>query len=464
MPQSAHPTYDSELIHKYGGEGPRYTSYPTAVQFTEDFGANAFAAAIAESNRLPMPADLSIYVHVPFCTSPCFYCACNRIITRSTTAGDEFLASMERELELVAPRFDQDRKVRQLHLGGGTPTFLDTRQIQHMLDRLRSAFQFDEQAELALEVDPRTIDAAGLATLSEFGFNRLSMGVQDLDPEVQKAVNRIHDAEVVAGLISAARESGFGSISVDLIYGLPLQTTVSFADTIEQIIEMNPDRISLFNYAHLPHRFKAQRQIRSEQLPSGETKLALFRNSLARLLAAGYEFIGMDHFARPEDSLVQARRNGTMVRNFQGYSTHGGLDLISFGPSAISQVGDCFAQNHRQLDAWNIALIEGRLPVARGLARTTDDRLRAEIIERIMCTGRLQFRSLEREYELRFATYFAKELEQLQPLAEDGLLKLDEDGLEVTPNGLLFLRAIAKPFDAYLSPAIPGQSRFSRIV
>jgi len=464
MSELMRPTFDAELIEKYGGEGPRYTSYPTAVQFSDDFGAADFDAAIAESNRMPIPADLSIYVHVPFCASPCFYCACNRVITRSTTAGQEFLVNLEKELRLVAPRFDHDRPVRQLHLGGGTPTFLTTEQIRQLMALLRTHFQFTSNAELGLEIDPRTVDPAGIRELRQIGFNRISVGVQDLDPSVQEAVNRVHDTAMVGSVLGAARGVGFDSISVDLIYGLPMQTTTGFSKTIESIIMMNPDRISLFNYAHLPHLFKAQRQIDIEQMPTPATKLAVFRNALARLLDAGYEFIGMDHFARPDDSLVKAKRDGTMVRNFQGYSTHGGLDLVSFGPSAISQVGDSFAQNHRKLEDWVVSLIEGRLATARGLTRNTDDRIRGNVIERIMCDGGLVYRDIEREFQLTFRRYFADEIERLQPLADDGLIEFNDAGFTVTPDGLLFLRAIAKTFDAYLAPAGQSSGRFSRIV
>jgi oxygen-independent coproporphyrinogen-3 oxidase len=464
MSELMRPTFDVDLITRYGGEGPRYTSYPTAVQFSEAFGASDLEAAIADSNGLPIPGDLSVYVHVPFCTSPCFYCACNRVITRSATAGQEFLVNLAKELRLVAPRFDRDRKVRQLHLGGGTPTFLRPDQIGQLMTLLRTHFSFAEDAELGLEIDPRTIDPAGIRELRKIGFNRLSVGVQDLDPAVQKAVNRVHDHAMVASVIDTARGVGFESISVDLIYGLPLQTTAGFSRTIGAMLDMAPDRISLFNYAHLPHLFKAQRQIDESQMPSPATKLALFRNALSRLLDGGYEFIGLDHFARPQDSLVKAKRAGTMVRNFQGYSTHGGLDLISFGPSAISQVGDSFAQNHRGLDEWTISLLEGKLPVARGLTRNTDDRLRAEVIERIMCDGALDYRRIEREFHLTFKRYFQAELERLQPMAEDGLLTFRENGFDVTASGLLFLRAIARVFDAYLAPARSEKGRFSRIV
>lgn len=465
MSELIRPTFDVDLIDRYGGEGPRYTSYPTAVQFNDRFGPEDFLTAIDESNRLPIPADLSLYVHVPFCSSPCFYCGCNRVITRSATAGDDFLATLGREMDLIAPRFDADRKVRQLHLGGGTPTFLTVDQLARLMDMLRARFTFADDGELGLEVDPRTIDPAGIKRLREIGFNRISIGVQDLDPAVQEAVNRIHDTATVSATIGAARAVGFESISVDLIYGLPLQTTTGFAQTVETMISLKPDRLSLFNYAHLPHLFKGQNRIKTEQLPNPTTKLAIFRNALSRLLDSGYEFIGMDHFALPGDSMVKARANGTLVRNFQGYSTHGGLDLVSFGPSAISQVGDSFAQNHRKLPDWRIAIEEeGHPATCRGLTRTTDDRVRAEIIERIMCTGTLVYADLERFFQLSFRSYFSGELQRLAPLADDGLIEWRKDGFTVTAAGMMFLRAIAKVFDAYLVPNRQQQGRFSRIV
>ncbi|TVQ28686.1 MAG: oxygen-independent coproporphyrinogen III oxidase [Wenzhouxiangella sp.] len=464
MSELMRPTFDLKLIEKYGGEGPRYTSYPTAPQFSERFSATDYCMAMAESNRLPIPADLSLYVHVPFCRNPCFYCGCNRVITRSMSAGDEFLVNLGRELDLVAPRFDRDRLVRQLHLGGGTPTFLSVDQLRQLLALLQKHFTFADPAELGLEIDPRTIDPVGIRALADMGFNRLSIGIQDLEPDVQQAVNRIHDTAMVSASIGAARAAGFSSISVDLIYGLPLQTTTGFSRTIDTIISLRPDRISLFNYAHLPHLFKGQRRIDEKQLPSPSTKLAIFRNTLNRLIDAGYEFIGMDHFALPEDSLVKARRDGSLVRNFQGYSTHGGLDLVSLGPSAISQVGDSFAQNTRSLDDWAISLQEGRIPTARGLTRCLDDRLRGDIIERIMCSGALYYRDIEKLYQLKFRRYFANELERLEALVEDGLIENRPDGFIVTSNGLLFLRAIAKIFDAYLQPQALGNGRFSRIV
>jgi oxygen-independent coproporphyrinogen-3 oxidase len=464
MPELLRPDFNAGLIARYGGEGPRYTSYPTAVHFSEDFAADDFLAALADSNGLPMPADLSLYVHVPFCSSPCFYCACNRVITRSRTAGQEFLVHLEHEMRLVAPKIDRDRPVRQVHFGGGTPTFLSVEQLRQAMALLRTHFRLAPDAEIGLEIDPRTIDPAGIRELRKIGFNRLSIGIQDLDPEVQKAVNRIHDTATVAAVIGAAQGVGFESISVDLIYGLPLQTTAGFSRTVESVISMDPDRISLFNYAHLPHLFKAQRQIDAEQVPTPATRLAIFRNTLTRLLDHGYEFIGMDHFAKPDDSLVRARRSGSLVRNFQGYSTHAGLDLVSFGPSAISQVGDCFAQNHRGYDDWVASLLEGRPATARGLSRTPEDRIRADVIERIMCDAALDFHDVECRHHLIFETHFAPELRRLRPLASDGLIELTQGGFEVTARGLLFLRAIARVFDAYLQPDGQSTGRFSRIV
>jgi len=464
MSNALRPRFDAELIARYGGAGPRYTSYPTAVQFHENFGPADWLRALKESNQLPIPADLSLYVHVPFCASPCFYCGCNRVITRSATAGQEFLVDLERELDLTASHIDSDRLVRQVHLGGGTPTFLSSEQIDQLMRLLRTHFQFCENPEIGLEVDPRSVEPSDIRRLKEIGFNRISIGIQDLDEDVQQAVNRIHDETKVASIVGAARAVGFDSISVDLIYGLPRQTTEGFARTVEHVIDMRPSRLSLFNYAHLPHLFKAQQRINSDELPAPPVKLAIFRNTLTRLLDAGYEFIGMDHFALPDDDLAVARRENTMVRNFQGYSTCGGLDLLAFGPSAISQVGDSFSQNQRKIMDWQIAVRESRLPIARGLVRNTDDHLRAEIISRVMCSGELDFREFEREFEFSFRTYFAAELERLEPLVEDGLIKWREHGLEATAEGLLFLRAVAMAFDVYLKHDENSAKRFSRIV
>ena len=464
MTTTFRPRFDDGLIARYGGEGPRYTSYPTAVQFSESFQARDLVNALDESNRLPIPPDLSLYAHVPFCASPCFYCGCNRVITRSTTIGQEFLAHLEQELDLLVDHVDPDRQVQQVHLGGGTPTFLTTGQIGQLMRLLKTRFPFAETPEIGLEIDPRSVEPSGIRELRELGFDRLSVGVQDLDPAVQKAVNRVHDAEQVEAIIGAAHRVGFRSISVDLIYGLPLQRPESFARTVEAIVAMRPGRVSLFNYAHMPHLFKAQKQIRAAELPAPATKLALFRNTVNRLLDAGYEFIGMDHFALPDDDLAVARRDGTMVRNFQGYSTHGGLDLLALGPSAISQVGDAFAQNRRGLIDWQAALEEGSLPVLRGLLRSAEDRLRAEIISDIMCFGEIEYRKFERDHEIVFDAHFGPELGRCEALADDGLIEWTAGGFRATPSGLLFLRTVAMAFDAYLHEGRTNGSRFSRVV
>ena len=458
------PTFDADLIERYGGEGPRYTSDPTALQFSDTFSPQDWISALEESNRLPIPADLSLYVHVPFCSSPCFYCGCNRVITRSALAGQEFLAQLEQEVMRVSQHIDRDRQVRQLHLGGGTPTFLSSAQLDQLLQVLRSYFHFDTQAELGLEVDPRTVTPEDIRALAKSGFNRISIGIQDFDPNVQKAVNRVHDAAQVERLIRTARAVGFESISVDLIYGLPLQTTAAFADTVEQIIRLRPDRISLFNYAHMPHLFKAQNRISADDLPSSANKLAIFRNTLSRLLDAGYEFIGMDHFALPDDALARARRDGTMMRNFQGYSTHAGLDLIGLGPSAISQVNESFAQNHRLLSDWKQGLRNAQLPIARGLTRSTEDEMRAGIINSIMCSGGLRWRDYELEYEISFSHYFDDEIKRLCVMADDGLIEWVDGGFDVTSAGLLFVRAVAMVFDEYLARREKSVRKFSRIV
>lgn len=464
MAAALRPQFDADLIARYGGSGPRYTSYPTADRMAPDFPVEQWHAAVAESNRLLIPPDLSLYVHVPFCASPCFYCGCNRIITRSPVAGAQFLAELNRELALVAPRFDADRQVRQIHLGGGTPTFLRIPELARLMDALRGAFPVADDAEIGLEVDPRTVDATDIRELKAMGFNRISIGIQDLDPEVQQAVNRVHDTATVAAVVGAARGAGFESISVDLIYGLPLQTTEAFARTVDAVVAMRPDRVSLFNYAHLPETFKAQRQIREADLPAPAIKLALFRNSLNRLLEAGYQFIGMDHFALPDDALAKARADSTMVRNFQGYSTGGELDLIGLGPSAISQVGDAMVQNERRLEGWKIVLAQGRLPVARGLVRNREDRLRADIIAAVMCRGEVRYRDLEADHDCDFRRQLAGELETLHAMAADGLLEMDSGGFRVTATGMLFLRAIARVFDAWIANGGRSGQRFSRIV
>lgn len=471
---NSRPEIDDQLIAKYGGPGPRYTSYPTALEFSVDHRAEALIAALHAGNHELIPADLSIYVHVPFCASPCFYCGCNKVITRSTSIGDEYLRHLALEVQQLAAHVASDRKVRQIHLGGGTPTFLNLAQVEQLLTLISDHLVIALDAEISLEIDPRSVTGDGLHRLAGMGFNRLSMGVQDLDQRVQQAVNRVHGEQLIDAQMKAARAAGFASISVDLIYGLPHQTRQSFADTMARMIVMRPDRLSLFNYAHMPHKFKAQRQIKAVDLPDADTKLAIFHQSMDQLLAAGYEYIGMDHFALPEDALARARQDGSMVRNFQGYSTLGDLDLLAFGPSAISQVGDTFSQNQHEYQAWCKALSapsadNAGLAVMRGLTRSAEDRLRADVINAIMCRGALDFASIEAAHDIDFELHFAAELERLQTLQHDGLIRFSRRGLRITPVGQQLLRAIAMVFDSYIQAARSRQTdtsvqRFSRVI
>jgi oxygen-independent coproporphyrinogen-3 oxidase len=468
------PEIDDRLIAKYGGPGPRYTSYPTALEFSAEHRADDLVAALHAGNHELIPPDLSIYVHVPFCASPCFYCGCNKVITRSTSIGDQYLRHLALEIHRLCAHVASDRKVRQIHLGGGTPTFLNIAQIEQLLTLISDHLVIALDAEISLEIDPRSIDNAGIQQLAEMGFNRLSMGVQDLDDRVQTAVNRVHDEQLIASQIHAARAAGFSSVSVDLIYGLPHQTRASFAATMDKIVHMRPDRLSLFNYAHMPHKFKAQRQIQATDLPDADSKLAIFYRAMDQLLASGYDYIGMDHFALPEDALAQARDDGSMVRNFQGYSTLGDLDLLAFGPSAISQVGDTFSQNQHEYRAWCRALDGAAqdgagLAVMRGITRTAEDRLRADVINTIMCRAELGYAHIESAHDIDFELHFSAELQALQTLQQDGLIRFSERGFRITPVGQHLLRAIAMVFDSHINIArsrhVEGQTqRFSRVI
>jgi oxygen-independent coproporphyrinogen-3 oxidase len=459
--------FDPDLVRRYDVPGPRYTSYPTAVQFTESFGADDYRRAARASNEDPIPPALSLYAHIPFCTSPCFYCGCTKVITRDRGAGARYLTRLAREVEMQAQLFDRDRRVAQLHLGGGTPTFLSPEQMVELMQILHSGFQLmdDGSREYSIEVDPRTASDEMLATLANLGFNRLSLGVQDFDPAVQAAVNRVQPREDVLEVIGGARHHGFESIAVDLIYGLPRQTVASFSRTLDDIVAVRPERIAAYSYAHLPQLFKPQSQIEQQDLCPPEVKLALLGLTVEKLTAAGYVYIGMDHFAVPEDELSVALEQGTLQRNFQGYSTRAGLDLIGLGMSAIGLVGECYAQNRKTLDAWMQAIDAGELPVWRGLRMTGEDRLRRDLIQRLMCSGRVDFADFERRYELDFSQHFASELARLAPLAADGLVELGSREMRVTPLGRLLVRAVAMVFDAHLDRVQDGGvRRFSRVV
>jgi oxygen-independent coproporphyrinogen-3 oxidase len=457
--------FDADLLRRYDRPGPRYTSYPTAPQFDAGFGEEELRRAIQDSNGDPIPRRLSLYVHVPFCLSPCFYCGCNRVITRDKGRADGYLTHLCREIAMIAPLFDRDREVIQLHFGGGTPNFLSPTQLRCTVEVLRRHFRFSDaqDRDISIELDPRTVLPQDLGELARAGFNRASLGVQDFDPAVQEAVNRIQGVEQTRAVVEACREHGFRSINIDLIYGLPNQTLDGFRRTLETVIAMRPDRLAVYSYAHLPDLFKAQRQLDARLLPDAETKLALLQLAIETLTAAGYVYIGMDHFALPDDELAQAQERGGLHRNFMGYTTHADSDLIGLGVSAISHIGTSFSQNPRDLPAWQTALDEGRLPVFRGMFLSEDDQLRADLIQRLMCQGEIPISALERRYGLDFAAYFADDLDRLRPLEADGLVRIGPDRIDVTARGRLLLRNIAMCFDHYLHrPA--ATPRFSRAI
>lgn len=461
MPQDLQ--FNRPLVEKYDRPGPRYTSYPTAPQFHAAFAEDDYRAAAERSNRAESPKPLSVYVHIPFCKSLCYYCACNKIITHNTERAAEYLEWLKQEIRVQAALFDASRRMTQLHLGGGTPTYLSNAQLGELMAALDAAFHFAPPAarEFSLEVDPRTLTPEQIHELRTLGFNRLSFGVQDFDADVQKAVNRIQSEEQVVALVQAAREAGFQSVSVDLIYGLPLQTVASFDVTLDKIIALRPDRIAAYSYAHLPELFKAQRLIRPEDMPPPERKLELLELTIRRLSAAGYVYIGMDHFALPEDELSLARENGTLQRNFQGYSTHADCDMIGLGITSIGKVGDSYSQNVKETAQYQHRLEAGRLPVMRGYRLNDDDRLRREVINALMCHGRIDFAAIERAHGIAFRDYFAEALDELAEMDADGLLAIGEGEIEVLPAGRLMMRNAAMAFDAYLSRS---EGRYSRTV
>jgi len=408
--------FNTELIKTYDVAGPRYTSYPTAVQFMEGFDAEAYRRFTAASNSELIPKPLSLYVHLPFCRSLCYYCGCMKKVTRHETQADQYLELLNREIALQGELFDHDREVIQLHLGGGTPTFHDDEKLGKLMTCLGEHFSLsgDESREFSIEVDPRTVGRERLANLASLGFNRISLGVQDIDPKVQEAVNRIQDKDATLDMVEASRKLGFNSVSIDLIYGLPLQTTASFANTIDTVVSVKPNRLAVYNYAHLPHLFRAQRMIDSKDIPSPETKLELMELTIDKLTAAGYVYIGMDHFALPDDELTIAQQEGGLQRNFQGYSTRKECDLVGLGVSAIGKVGDCYAQNLKDIPTWQSVVAEGKLPIWRGVSLNTEDRLRRSIIESIMCHGEVNFREFESNYAIDFHDHFALELGNLE--------------------------------------------------
>ena len=455
--------FDAELIARYDSRGPRYTSYPTAPQFTGGFTANDYRDFAQRSNATNTP--LSLYVHIPFCESLCYYCGCNKIITRNQARVSRYLRDLHREIDMQADLFAPSRRVEQLHLGGGTPTYLSVEQMAELMDKLASRFQFaaPHEREFSIEVDPRTVTGSSLETLADLGFNRLSLGIQDFDASVQNAVNRVQSEAAVAELLTTARDSDFKSISFDLIYGLPLQTTAGFDKTLQSVIDMRPDRLAVYNYAHLPSRFKGQRMIDAAHIPAPETKLEILRLTIERLCDAGYSYIGMDHFALPDDDLVKARNNHTLQRNFQGYSTHKRCDLIGLGVSSIANVGNSYSQNSITTMEYELIIESGRLPITKGLAIDDDDVLRADVIQALMCYDQLDFDEFGRRHDISFRDYFADELMRLKTLAADRLIEIDGSGITVTACGRLLMRNIAMQFDRHLNKAANSE-QFSKAI
>ncbi len=454
-------TFDLELINRYNKVGPRYTSYPTALELHDNFAASEYRQQIKNSNVKGGP--LSLYFHIPFCDTVCFFCACNKIITKNRKHAEPYLNNLLKEIEIQAQFFDDSRPVNQLHWGGGTPTFLNFKQMQQLMITTRQFFNLheDDSGEYSIEVDPRETNENTVEQLRELGFNRISLGLQDFNPAVQKAVNRVQSEEQTFGVLEAARKYGFRSTSVDLIYGLPLQTVASFSETLDKVLAVSPDRFSIFNYAHMPTKFKTQRQIKDIELPSAEEKLELLQMTGQRLLAAGYVYIGMDHFAKPDDELAVAQREGKLYRNFQGYSTHSDCDLIGMGATSIGRVGDSYSQNVKTIDEYDRLIHQGILPVVKGLILTEDDKLRNQVITQLICHFSLDFSRIEADFSIIFSRYFADELQRLQIMQKDGLLHLTTEGINVLPAGRLLIRNICMIFDQYLTQKA---QQFSKVI
>jgi oxygen-independent coproporphyrinogen-3 oxidase len=454
--------FDLGLIHRYDRAGPRYTSYPTALELHDGFNDENYRQHIIKSNTAGGP--LSLYFHIPFCDTVCFYCACNKIVTKNRKHAEPYLENLYKEIAMLGDLFDANRVVNQLHWGGGTPTFLSFEQMQQLMIVTRQHFLLkdDDSGEYSIEVDPRETHSHTIKQLRELGFNRISLGLQDFDPAVQKAVNRIQSEEQTFKVLEDARAEGFRSTNIDLIYGLPLQTVASFANTLDKIIAAAPDRFSIFNYAHMPARFKTQRQINDADMPSAEVKLDILQMVGQKLTSAGYVYIGMDHFAKPDDELAIAQREGKLYRNFQGYSTHSDCDLIGFGITSIGRVGDAYIQNVKELDEYDQLIKQNKLPVYKGVELDFDDKLRRAVITHTICHFELDFSMIEALFSINFAEYFAKELKELAQMQADGLITITASGLQVLPAGRLLIRNVCMVFDKYLAQKNPHQ--FSKVI
>jgi oxygen-independent coproporphyrinogen-3 oxidase len=449
-----------DLLHRYNVAGPRYTSYPTAPVWRETFGPREYETVLEESRQTDPPPPLSLYVHLPFCEHLCYFCACTVVISGNHSVEEPYLATLEKEIEWVSSRAGAQREVIQLHWGGGTPTYFSPDRAGRLAGRLQSEFRFAPDAEVSVEIDPRVTSREHLEVLRGMGFNRVSMGVQDFDPKVQASINRIQSPEQTGSLVEAARELGYGGINIDLIFGLPGQTPESFSATIDRVLAIGPDRLAVYSYANVPWMKKHQRLLEAN-LPDERSKFEIFRTALERFTDAGYEYIGMDHFARPDDELSRARRDRTLHRNFQGYTTKAGTDLLGLGMSAIGAIGDAFVQNRRELDEYRRAVEAGGAATFRGFRLSIDDRIRRTVISSLLCNGVVVVREIEGTFGIDFRSYFAAALERLGPCAEDGLVEISGSEIRATPLGRVFLRNLAMPFDAYL-PSQLEKPVFSR--
>jgi oxygen-independent coproporphyrinogen-3 oxidase len=457
--------FNKKLISRYNSFGPRYTSYPTVTKFTETFGFKEYCDVVADSNEDFLPKPLSLYVHLPFCNTVCFYCACNKIITANRKRAQPYLEKLHKEIELQGQLFDKDRVVNQLHWGGGTPTFISQKQISDLMKVINDNFNLldDDTGEYSIEIDPREIEIETIALLRNLGFNRISIGVQDFDLDVQKAVNRVQSYEQTAFVFNEAKKRGFHSINIDLIYGLPKQTVETFCNTIDKVIDMDPDRIAIYNYAHLPRLFKTQGQINEDELPQPNEKLEILGESIKKLTNAGYVYIGMDHFAKPDDELAIAQRKGHLYRNFQGYSTNASCDVIGFGVTAISKISNSYSQNFRDIEQYQDSIEKNIIPVFRGYRLNRNDELRREIITQLICHFQVEYSEIEDLFKIDFKENFKDELELLATMEEDSLLKVNEKNIEVLPAGRFLIRNICSVFDSYLDKESKTQT-YSKMI
>ena len=456
--------FDKDLIRRYDTFGPRYTSYPTAVQFTSEFNLEDYLGGVKHSNEDPIPSPLSLYLHIPFCDTICYYCGCSKVITKDKSKAAHYIDLLKQEIKLQGALFAKDRVVTQIHWGGGTPTFLSDEEIYEIIECIRDNFNVpaDNEVEFGIEVDPRTVDQQRLKNSNNLGFNRISFGVQDFDSSVQKAVNRVQSNEQIKQHINDSRKFHYQSINIDLMYGLPGQSVHSFSETLDTTINLNPDRIAIYNYAHLPEMFKPQRRINEDELPSAEEKLNILQLCIDKLQNAGYVYIGMDHFAKASDALVKAQQEGSLHRNFQGYSTHADCDMIAMGVTAISRIGDNYSQNVRTIDEYESHLKQNKIPIFRGIELENDDILRREIINQLMCNNNLDIAKLEKKWGIDFKKYFNSSLENLQKMADDGLLNIEKTKITITTSGRLLARSICMQFDRYLQEK--NNNRFSRVI